>query len=216
MEESIWRVGADASLQDIVEDPACPRLLVEVLSASCSWQERSETTIGTAIRAAQLMPQCVAAIVVLGATVTLDGDEGKQEVPVEAVVRREVKGDLVSLQIERRPGARWGEARVARTPSDDPIVAAFAALWSDGNGTSGVRLALTGVSSDPVWLADAGDGLVGYPLDEQRIRNAAAAVEAQVEPRSDYRGSAAYRRAMAGVLARRALEACLKQEVGDA
>lgn len=215
MEESTWRVGADASLQDLLEDPECPPLLSEVLGTSCSWQKREETTIRTAISAAQLMPQCVAAVVVLGATVTLSGDEGRREVPVEAVMRREEKGKMASLQIERRSGARWGEARVARTPSDDPVVAAFAALRSEGNDTSVARLALTGVSSDPVWLADVADILVGYPLDEQRIRDVVAAVGVQVEPRSDYRGSAAYRRAMAGVLTRRALEACLKQEVGD-
>jgi CO/xanthine dehydrogenase FAD-binding subunit len=55
--------------------------------------------------------------------------------------------------------------------------------------------------------------LVGAPLDKERIRAVAAAVEAEVSPKGDYRGSAEYRRAMAGVMTRRALERCLQEEV---
>jgi CO/xanthine dehydrogenase FAD-binding subunit len=75
-------------------------------------------------------------------------------------------------------------ARTARTRADRPIVAAVARRTPDGQR----RLALTGVAAVPVLVAptpDAADGL---------------------EPPGDFRGSTEYRRALAGVLARRALE----------
>jgi CO/xanthine dehydrogenase FAD-binding subunit len=52
-------------------------------------------------------------------------------------------------------------------------------------------------------------------LDAERIRAVAAAIEQEVVPQGDFLGSEEYRRAMAGVLARRALEACLHQEAGE-
>jgi CO/xanthine dehydrogenase FAD-binding subunit len=47
------------------------------------------------------------------------------------------------------------------------------------------------------------------------IRAVATAVEDEVEPEGDFRGSEEYRRAMAGVLTRRALEQCLEKETGQ-
>ncbi|MGM0495023.1 MAG: hypothetical protein ACQER1_18965, partial [Armatimonadota bacterium] len=105
----------------------------------------------------------------------------------------------------------WGEAHVARTPSDEPIVAAFAVLRLNGETVEDVRIALTGVWSETVRLTEAADGLIGESLSRDRIIDVAGAVEREVEPVGDYLGSEAYRRAMTGVVARRALEACLEQ-----
>ena len=74
-------------------------------------------------------------------------------------------------------------------------------------------MALTGVWEVPVRLAKAPLALVGGPLDEDTIAAVAAAVEAEVAPQGDFLGSEEYRRAMANVLTRRALEQC--QEVED-
>jgi CO/xanthine dehydrogenase FAD-binding subunit len=177
---------------------------------------RNETNVDRTLKASQLMPQWVAALLVLGATVTVDGDEGADEVPLNALVKKEVKGEVTALHIPMfGANAVWGEAHVARTPSDAPIVAAFSVLTMNGEAVETARLALTGVWPEAVRLAEAGDVLVGEPLGKDRIAEVAAAVEDEVEPVGDYLGSEAYRRAMAGVLARRALEACLEQEVGD-
>lgn len=210
MTESLWRVSTDTSLQALLDDSACPALLSSVLTGVHSWQLRNETSVGKCLRASRLMPQCVAALVALGATVAVDDGETETNVAVEAVARREVKGEIISLQISGHADARWGRAQVARTPADDPIVAASVVVRSDGDGISDARLALTGVSSEPVWLADLSDVVLGRALDGECIRDAAASVEEAVEPQGDYLGSAEYRRAMSSVLTRRALEACLE------
>ena len=103
---------------------------------------------------------------------------------------------------------RWGEARVARTPADEPIVAAVAVVELDGGIVRQARVALVGAWREAARLAEAPSALLGGPLDGERIRAVAAAVEREVAPRGDFRGSAEYRRAMAGVLTRRALEQC--------
>ena len=53
--------------------------------------------------------------------------------------------------------------------------------------------------------------LKGKAFTPELLRTASEAVMSEVEPVGDFRGSAEYRREMAGVLARRALEAAWKR-----
>ena len=86
-----------------------------------------------------------------------------------------LEGIISEVQI-MLDGQRGALARVARTPADRPIVAALAVRDS-----SGTRVALCGLGTHPL--------LSGSPI----------------EPYSDFKGSAEYRAAMAGILAQRAL-----------
>jgi carbon-monoxide dehydrogenase medium subunit len=212
MTNTSWSITTDASLQDIVDCEECPPILSQTLVGPLSWQVRNETTVGRALRASRLAPQWIAALLAMGASVTVDDEEA----PVEAVLRREVEGDVTTLHVPLDGGWRWGEARVARTPADDPIVAAVAAVRVNDDIVKEARVALSGAWSEAAKLAEAPAALVGDPLDEDRIREVAAAVEREVAPQDDYLGSEEYRRSMAGVLTRRALEACLRQEASDA
>ena len=99
---------------------------------------------------------------------------GKQEHTVQLEDLQSVAG-LITAVLIPAASVRGGMARVARTPADRPIVAAAVAR-TDG----GERVALCGVASRPV--------LSGAALN----------------PPDDYKGSAAYRRAMAELVADRA------------
>jgi len=105
---------------------------------------------------------------------------------------------------------------VARTLADEPIVAAIAVVALDGDVVGQARVALTGAWPEPLRLAEAAARLVGGPLDAEHIQAVAEAVEEEVAPQGDFLGSAEYRRAMAGVLTRRALERIQRREAGDA
>jgi CO/xanthine dehydrogenase FAD-binding subunit len=109
-------------------------------------------------------------------------------------------------------GERWGEARVARTSADEPIVAAVAWVQlGEAGAVRDARLALTGAWPGSPRLVEEAAQLVGPSLTEARIAALAADVEAAVTPQGDYLGSESYRRAMAGVVTRRALAQCLAQ-----
>lgn len=207
-EDEVWAADTGVTLQSLVDDPACPALLSRVLTGIHSWQIRNETTVGRTLKASQLMPEWVAALLALGASVTVEDDGGPEDVALETVIRRQVKGDVKMLHVPCQADIQWGEARVARTPSDDPIVAVFAVVRVNQGVVEEARVTLTGVSSQPVWLAEASSGLVGQDLTETQIRDISLAIEDEVQPEGDYLGSEEYRRAMAGVLTRRALEAC--------
>jgi carbon-monoxide dehydrogenase medium subunit len=100
-----------------------------------------------------------------------------------------------------------GYVRVARTPRDSPAVAVVAAMVQDGDFVQNVRIAAFGVAPAPARLPAAEEELEGgAPVDEVLERVAQAATAAATPP-SDLRGSSEYRRHLAGVLTRRAVEA---------
>jgi len=210
----LWSIDADAPLQSVLDSPECSPLLRQTLTGTISWQIRNEKPVRSALTSPRVAPQWVAALLASGATVTLEGDAGPAEVSLEPLLQRRAKGKVSALHVRvvgglpsASGGVRWGEAHVARTPADEPIVAAVAVV--EGGVVRQARVALTGVWPEPVRLAKAPAQLIGGPLDEEHIRAVAEAVEKEVAPQGDFRGSEEYRRAMAGVLTRRALEQCL-------
>lgn len=214
MTQETWSVEAGASLQSILDRPDTPPLLRQALTGPHSWQMRNETPIGRALKAPRLAPEWVAALLVLDASVVLEGDAGPMEVSLEVLLDGSFREEILTLHVPLAAGERlhWGAARVARTPADGPIVSAYAVVGVVAGVVQRARLALTGVSPDTVYLSDAASDLVNAELNEERIRHVADGVEQQVTPEGDFLGSAEYRRAMAGVLARRALEECLRKE----
>ncbi len=212
----VWTVDPARSLQSVLDDPLCPPLGRRGLKGTHSWQIRNEVTVYRTLKASQLMPQWIAALLALGATVTLKGLGGSKDAPLDAWIRGAAKGEVAALHIPvSSASVGWGEACVARTPSDEPIVASFAVVEMRGDTVDAARVALTGVWSRAVKLAQAPGALVGGSLTAERIGNVAASIEKEVQPHGDYLGSAAYRRAMAGVLSRRAMEACMRQGAAD-
>ncbi|MDY6877325.1 MAG: hypothetical protein SWK90_14135 [Chloroflexota bacterium] len=207
--KKVWSIGADTLLQSALDSPGCPPLLRQTLTGVLSWQTCNETSVRSVLTSPHIAPRWMAALLALGATVTVEGDTGPEEIPLADSLTRPQ-----ALHV-RVGGMRQGEAHVARTPADEPIVAAVAAVEMDDGIVQQARVALTGVWSQVVRLAKAPAQLVGGPLDEASIQAVAAAVENEVAPQGDFMGSEEYRRAMAGVLTRRALEQCLCLEEGS-
>jgi len=212
--EEMWSIDADVPLQSVLDSPECPPLLCQTLTGVLSWQTRNEKSVRQALTSLRVAPQWVAALLALGAMVIMEGDTGAAETPLEALLQRRAEGKVSTLHV-MVVGVKCGEAHVARTPADDPIVAAVAVVEIDGDVVRQARVALTGVWPELVRLAEAPAQLIGGPLDEERIRTVAEAVEKEVAPKGDFLGSKEYRQAMAGVLTLRALEKCLDQEMED-
>jgi carbon-monoxide dehydrogenase medium subunit len=94
---------------------------------------------------------------------------------------------------------------VARTPRDRPTVAVAARVVRRGEACAEVRLAWGGVAPYPLRAYAVERALSGQTLEDANIEAAVDRAAEALQPRSDFRGSAEYRRAMLGVLTRRAL-----------
>lgn len=216
-ERKFLNLEAETPLQAVYEAPDSPELFRRTLAGALTWQQRNETTVSRALRSPHQAPQWVAALLAWGAFVICEGEE---QPLADFSLRRGMQPRLEMLRVPLDDSNRtFGESRVARTPADPPIVAAVAVVdWADpstGSGRGGrvqrARLALTGVWRVPVQLAESAGVLIGSRLDDEQIGEVASAVQREISPPDNFLGSADYRREMAAVLTRRALEACRKE-----
>ena len=98
-----------------------------------------------------------------------------------------------------------------RTADDYATVSAAAVLTLDKTGKTinDVRIALGSVGVTPIRATAAEAVLRGQPLKAEAFAEAGEKAKEAVDPVSDFRGSAAYKKEMAGVFVRRALEKAL-------
>jgi carbon-monoxide dehydrogenase medium subunit len=88
---------------------------------------------------------------------------------------------------------------------------AWVVLGDDGETIADARLALAAVAPTPLYVDAARGLLVGTKGGESALEAAATAAREAVRPISDMRGTEAYRRHLAGVLAKRAIGGALER-----
>jgi len=100
-----------------------------------------------------------------------------------------------------------------RTADDYATVSAAAVVTLDKNKKifKDVRIALGSVGTTPVRAREAEEVLRGQPIKPEALREAGEKAKLAVDPISDFRGSAGYKKEMAGVFVRRALEKALEK-----
>lgn len=139
-----------------------------------------------------------------GATRTIPAEEFYQDTFVTALEPNEI---LTEIQI---PKARAGQGtayfKLEKRAGDFPIVGVAANLVLGSKGTfESAAIGLTAVGPTALKAKRAGEYLVGRRPDEAEFLHAAGLAQEIAQPVSDLRGPAEYKRAMVGVLARRAL-----------
>ena len=120
----------------------------------------------------------------------------------------------------RFPSNRQSPARsfieFARRFGDFAIVGVAASLTLAKEQIADARIALTGVGDKPWREPGVEEMLIGQKAAPDLFNKAAGEIAANIDPSSDIHASAAYRRSLANVLTRRALnEAWQKARIGD-
>lgn len=197
------------SLDDLLIHPQCPVFLHGALCGKVTWQKRSEFSIVHVLGVPSLAPQFVGTLLAWGTGCVLgDGSERPlSELLDEPGAHNRIRSLLLPLDV---PGRVWADARTGSSPADFPIVWALAVLDLQEGLVQNARIALGGTWEQSVKLTKSAEKLAGQPLNEAVIQQTADAVMEETTPRDDYRGSVEYRKAMAGVMTRRALQACLE------
>ncbi len=175
--------------------------------------QRNRATLGGALAVAASDDPLVVALLACDARILLCSREGYHTVPlaefIPARAQLLARPALITDVVVPMPPGRltgYGLADVARTPSDRPIVVAAAMLSFSFGVCRQARLALGGVAPHPIRLTEVESMLTDQPLTPELIAAAAGRAADLVQPTGDFRGSAEYRQAMAGVLAGRALQ----------
>jgi carbon-monoxide dehydrogenase medium subunit len=172
---------------------------------------RNRGTIGGALCQADPSEDLSAVCAALKATMVIRGLTDRREVDMadfhRGPYRTAVADDemLVEIRVPLTPGAGSAYEKVDRRAGDWAVAAAGAALTLSPEGTvQSAGIALAAVGAD-ITCAEAEAYLTGGPASAERIDEAAILAAGAARPVSDQRGSAEYKRHVAGVLTQRAL-----------
>jgi carbon-monoxide dehydrogenase medium subunit len=167
----------------------------------------------------------VALSVALGGRFLLRSQAGERWVPAEeffvGLFATVLEPDelLVEVALPPMPPRSGGAFReITRRHHDFCMagVAAMVTLEDDRDQCKRARLVFLGVGDGPVEARQAAEMLVGQVLTPEAIRAAAeTAASDEIDPGSDIHASAEYRRHLASVLARRALEQAFERAISN-
>jgi len=188
-------------------------LLPEVVRHVGDRQVRNRGTIGGSLAHGDPTGELPLASLVLGATVRVTGPSGRRDIPVAELYQGSYAtvlepDELLTEVVFPRSPPFFAFSEQCRRHNDFAVVSVAAVGDRGPDGTwSGVRIGLGGVADQPVLAAAAGAAVSGTRLADESIVNAAQAALDVVDPPSDVRASAEYRRHLVPVYVRRVLTA---------
>jgi carbon-monoxide dehydrogenase medium subunit len=176
---------------------------------------RNRGTVGGSLAHADPAAELPAVAAALDAELVVRGPSGERVARPDAffltylTTTLEPTELLVEVRFPAWPaGAGWAFEELSRRHGDFAIVGVAAVLQLDSQGqVADARLAFIGAAPTPVRAHAAEAALRGQPATAETFRAAAERVVDALDPSDDVHASAAYRREVAKVLARRALVA---------
>jgi aerobic carbon-monoxide dehydrogenase medium subunit len=220
-----FRVGAAVSGMALLEHPKFGKVwpgVLEAVNLIGSKQVQGRASAGGNLCNGSPAGDSIPAMIAAGAIVTLQGPNGRRELPVEQVPagpgRTNLKpGEiLVSFALPPRPpGSSDAYLRmIPRTEMDIAVVGLGASLTLKDGVCTAARIGLGAVAPTPLLVDAAGKALVGSKLDDAALEKAAEACRAACRPIDDKRGTIAYRVKTAGVLLKRTVAIAAKRAGG--
>ena len=216
-DEDKWTVGAATPTANLTDDPAFSEEfpgLTEAAGLIGSDQIQNRSSLGGNLCNGSPAADSVPAMVVNGARAVVAGPNGTRVLDVAEVVtgpgQTSLAADefIVEFEIDRIP-ARTGDAylrMIPRTEMDIAVVGAGARITLAEDGSiEHAALALAAVAPTVVRVPDAEAALVGNTADDETLSAVADAASEACDPIDDKRGTVAYRKQVAGVLAKRAV-----------
>jgi len=195
----------------------CP-LLAELMPWIAHPQIRNRGTIGGSLAHADPAAELPAVMLALDATLVARGPAGERRIPASGfyvgLFTTALAPDEMLVRIEipaAEPGTRSAFEEVSRRQGDFALagVAVSVTVGADGS-VADASICLLSVGDGPVAASAGAAALLGAPLSDATIAAAAAATAAELDPPGDIHASPAYRRHLAEVLTRRALERSLR------
>ena len=209
------RIGAMTTENELIWSTLlqakCP-LIVEGARQISDPQVRYRGTLGGDISHGDPGNDHPALMLALDASFVLAGGQGERVVPADGFFLGTYMtllepGEIMTEIRIPVPQAGTGAcyAKLKRKTGDFATAAAAVTLRMSNGAVSDVRIALTNVAPTALRAAAAEQSLLGKPLDEAAIAEAARLAMDVCEPVADLRGDIEYKTAMAGEMTRRAL-----------
>jgi carbon-monoxide dehydrogenase medium subunit len=215
-DQGTLRIGAMTRQRAIERSEVVARgwpLLPQAVRMIGHTQIRNRGTVGGSLAHADPAAELPAVITALEAEMLIRGSAGQRVARPEDFFQGYYATSLAADEIlveVRVPGVPlrtgWAFREVSRRQGDFALVGVAALLTLDVDGTiTGARLAFTGAAPTPIRTRDAEAALVGQRPGVALFAEAGETATRDLDPETDLHATAAYRRKVAAVLARRAL-----------
>ncbi|HEY5130529.1 MAG TPA: xanthine dehydrogenase family protein subunit M [Bradyrhizobium sp.] len=209
-----FRIGAAVAGAVLSEHPRFGQVwpgVLEAVNLIGSTQVQGRASAGGNLCNGSPAGDSVPAMIAAGATVTVQGPNGRREIKVEEVPAGPgrthlLPGEiLVSFALPPRPkGSSDAYLRmIPRTEMDIAVVGCGVSLTLRDGVCTGARVGLGAVAPTVLLVEAAAKALIGSKLDDAALNAAASACSAACRPIDDKRGTIAYRTKVAGVLLKR-------------
>ncbi len=195
--------------------------LVDAASLIGGVQIQGRASFGGNLCNASPAADSIPALIAYDAKAMVAGPDGRREIAVDEFCtgpgRNQLQNGefLVSLHV---PGVQSGfgaayQRFIPRNEMDIAVVGVGAAVQLDSSGQTfeRARIALGAVAPTPLYVAEAGESLVGKKVSDESIAAAAEIARAAARPIDDMRGTARYRKHLVGVLTRRVLSEAVER-----
>ena len=179
---------------------------------------RNRGTLGGSLCQADPSEDLSAVCTTLDASCVIRGPAGTRTVPMTEFHRGPYEtavGDgemLLEITIPVRPNGSSAYQKVERRAGDWAVTSAGAAVWLGDDGTIvDARVGLAAVGPNTTGIQQISDALRGQEPSEELYERAAEIARQSCRPVTDQRGSADYKRHLAGELTRRTLRTSVER-----
>jgi aerobic carbon-monoxide dehydrogenase medium subunit len=210
-EDGHWRIGA-MTPHRVLENTGDLGLASRAAGTIADPQVRNRGTIGGSLAHGDPASDLPAVLLALEGSVTVQGSGGQRTVEAGELFRDYLQtavgpGEvLTEVRLPALEGYRFGYQKFNRRSEDWAMVAVSALVKQTGDICEDVRIGLTHMGLVPLRARAVEEALRGQSLNRDSIARAAELAAEGTDPPSDLNASAEYKRHLARVLCRRALE----------
>jgi aerobic carbon-monoxide dehydrogenase medium subunit len=207
-----WRIGPMTRHADLQDTPELG-VAARAAGVIADQQVRNRGTIGGSLAHGDPASDLPAVLLALEGSVTARGPNGERSIPASelfqglfttALAHDEV---ITEVSLPALEGYGFGYQKFTRRAEDWAMVGVCALVSRAADGTcDDVRIGLTHMGSTPLRATAAEEALRGGQLDDSSIAAAAEQAAEGTDPPGDINATPEYKRHLARVLTRRALE----------
>ncbi|MEM8878164.1 MAG: xanthine dehydrogenase family protein subunit M [Pseudomonadota bacterium] len=207
-------LGAMTTQHELIEDKALAKAVPIIREAALQIadpQVRYVGTVGGNVANGDPGNDMPGLMQCLDATYELAGPGGTREVQARDFYEsayftaRDDEEILTTVRFET-PDGGYAYEKQKRKIGDYATAAAAVTLSMSGGKCASASIAMTNLSDTPIYCEGSVEALVGSDCGEDAVSAAVAAMQGAIDPQEDNRGPVEFKRHVAGIMLRRAIE----------
>jgi aerobic carbon-monoxide dehydrogenase medium subunit len=206
-----WKIGALTRHAELQSNPDLG-LVAETAGTIADQQVRNRGTIGGSLAHGDPASDLPTVVLALGGTVNVTGPNGERQIAASDLFQDylttsiEPTEVITSVSLPSMDGYGHAYEKFVRRAEDWAMVGVCAAVKSNGGSCEDVRVGLTHMGATPLRATAVEEALRGQPLNADTIAKAAENAAEGTDPPGDLNATPDYKRHLARVLTKRALE----------